>query len=1199
MLRSIFAFEARYHLRQPLFYIVFVTFGLLAFFATTTDAVRLGGAIGNVHRNAPAVIFQIFGILGLLGVFVSTAFVASSAQRDFENGAIELFATKPMKKTHYLLGRYGGSLAVSLLIYLGPVLGILIGTQMPWLEPERLGPFSLAPYLFSLFVLVLPSLLATSAAFFALAAFTRSLPYTFLGAVNFFVGYQVSNVLLKDAENLSLASLADPFGLAALGVATRYFTVAELNSAIPALVGPLLWNRLLWIAVGFLLLALVSWRFTFEKMPAGFSLRRHRQPQPQGAAQPARAQGARFLKTRPSFTGSTVWHQYLRATLFEVQLVFRSAPFLVILAFGAFNIVAGADFSEQSFGTPVYPVTHLMLEAIRESFIALLAIILTFYAGELVFRERGLRLADVSDALPAPNGVFVAAKLSALALITASALAVAALTTLIFQLWHGYTRFELLLYAQGLAIDSFPFLVAACLAFLFQVATNNKFLGYLTMTLFLLSGIVLRILSLDHNIYRITRGPEVIYSDMNGFGHFLPGYFAFSTYRAGLAAIFVGLSLLLWVRGRDHDLKTRLALAAARLRGRTRLALLFACLGTVAAGSYVFYNTNYLNTFHSGKELRALRASYEKTYRPYRDLSLPRVVAAKIDVDLYPEERRMVARGTYTLENQSKAPQRELHYQLEPEIELRKFELPAHRERPDPLGLGYHILELAEPLAPGARLEVSFELAYGQKGFVNDRIDTRLAENGSFFTNRDFFPSFSYDDRLELEDRTERRENGLAPAVHWPPASELAARRNNYVSRDAGWIDFETTVSTSADQIAIAPGNLVKEWQEGGRRYFHYRVETPVLHFFAYLSARYAVRQERWHDVAIEIYYDPQHPYNLDRMVKGAKKALDYCSREFGPYPHRALRIVEFPRYARYAQSFPATVPFSESIGFIAKIDEATDIDYVFYVTAHEVAHQWWGDQVIGGAVQGATMLSESFAQYSALMVMEKEYGAEKMRRFLAFELDRYLDGRGQELEEEMPLAKVENQPYVHYRKGSLVFYALRDYLGEEKLNRALRRFHDANAFAPPPFATAEEFLVYLREEAGPEQQGLIDDLLNRVTLLDNRAEKVSYRRNADGSYKVRVEAALRKLYADGRGQETEAPLDLELDLGVFGEGDQLLFLAKRKVSSGRVVFEVDVAEKPVRAGFDPFHKWIDRNPHDNLLAATAATAAGEGSSGS
>jgi aminopeptidase N len=122
---------------------------------------------------------------------------------------------------------------------------------------------------------------------------------------------------------------------------------------------------------------------------------------------------------------------------------------------------------------------------------------------------------------------------------------------------------------------------------------------------------------------------------------------------------------------------------------------------------------------------------------------------------------------------------------------------------------------------------------------------------------------------------------------------------------------------------------------------------------------------------------------------------VKFHSTNFGPYQHRQVRIIEFPCYETFAQSFPNTIPFSEGAGFVFGTDDEENIDHVFNVTAHEVAHQWWAHQVIGGNVQGATLMSEALAEYSALMVMEKEYGRDKMRHMLKYELDGHLRGRG------------------------------------------------------------------------------------------------------------------------------------------------------------------------------------------------------------
>src|SRR6185295_18945028 len=316
-------------------------------------------------------------------------------------------------------------------------------------------------------------------------------------------------------------------------------------------------------------------------------------------------------------------------------------------------------------------------------------------------------------------------------------------------------------------------------------------------------------------------------------------------------------------------------------------------------------------------------------------------------------------------------------------------------------------------------------------------------------------PSVGYNERAELQSDRDRKSYDLPAKDRMAPRDDVKAQQYNYIRQDSDFIKFAITVGTVPDQVAIAPGYLKKEWNENGRRYFRYEMDQPILNFFSVLSARYEVMRDTWYapgaqePVNLEIYYHPPHKANLERMMRGMKDSLTYCSEAFGPYQHRQARIIEFPRYQSFAQSFPNTIPYSEAVGFIARVrdDDPDDIDYPYYVTAHELAHQWWGHQVPGADVQGETMLVETLAQYSALMVMKRKYGESKMQRFLRYELDRYLLGRTTEQKKELPLALVENQDYIHYRKGSLIMYALQDYIGEESLNRAIRDYRDEWAF--------------------------------------------------------------------------------------------------------------------------------------------------------
>ena len=374
-----------------------------------------------------------------------------------------------------------------------------------------------------------------------------------------------------------------------------------------------------------------------------------------------------------------------------------------------------------------------------------------------------------------------------------------------------------------------------------------------------------------------------------------------------------------------------------------------------------------------------------------------------------------------------------------------------------------------------------------------------------------------------------------------------------------------------------------------GRRCFRYAMDRPMLNFYAYLSARWQVKKGKYKDIPIEIYYDGKHAYNVDRMIEAVQKSLAYYEANFTPYQHRQVRIIEFPGYSSFAQSFANTIPYSESAGFIADLKDKDAIDYVFYITAHEIAHQWWAHQVIGANTQGATVLSESLSQYSALMVMEKEYGRSKMRRFLKYELDNYLSGRGGEIVEELPLYRVENQPYVHYRKASLVFYRLRDEIGEDALNRVLKKFLQDKGYQQPPYATSVELLEYIRAEAGSQHERLISDLFEKISFYDNRVETATAKKRTDGKYAVTLGLRAAKLYADGKGKETAGNMDDWVEVGVFARApsgkeseEKVLYLKRHRITVGQPKLTVVVDAEPYEAGFDPYNKLIDRVSSDN-----------------
>ncbi len=1197
MIAEFFRFDLKQQFHAPLLWVAGLVFALFAFGATSSDFIQLGGSIGNVNRNAPGVIVNMFVSFSVLGLFIVTFFIAQPLLRDFEQGTDELFFSTPMRARDYLAGRLLAGLVAALCIFVLTSSGMMIGATMPWIDPARLGPFSLTPHLWAFAIIVIPNLIFITALLSLLAVTVRSLMGVYLGVIGFFVLWLVASVLARDIEYDAVVSLLDPFGTRAIERTMRYWSAIESNAQLPELSGYLLSNRVLWLAVSIVLLTLTFVLFKPQRLRGSKRARARQKKQPVAAKAQAGLATAPVAMPPRTFTVATTLGQFWHQLRFDTSGVLKSVPFLVLLAFGVLNLGAGSTALDQLFGTKVLPVTSTMLRLVEGSYLFLLILIVGFYAGELVWRERTAKLAELTDTLPVPNWLPILTKIGTLIAVVVIFMLLGALVSICVQLLRGYTNLEPGLYLRGLLVQSMPFMLMAVAAVALQVISNNKVVGYLLYVILIVMQIALPPLHLEHNLYRFSGAPDTPYSDMNGFGHFIAGWAWFQAYWALFAAMLVVVAAAFWVRGVAPSWRGRLRMARNNLKGAPAALLAAFALAFIGVGGWIYYNTNVLNEYLPSDVAFDRLAHYEREYRKLKDVPQPRIVDVQADVDIFPAERRVEIRGRYRLVNKHAKPISELHMLLDPRAQLVRWELAdAAIVETDPIA-GYRLLKLREPLDPGAAAEFTFVIERAERGFTNDGLppssgagDLRsvLNYNGTFFNNFTMFPHFGYNEGLQLVDRNERRKRGLGDVPRMAKLEDEAARANMGFA-DADWIDFETTVSTSEDQIALAPGYLQREWTENGRRYFHYKMDQPMLPFFCYLSARWEVKRDEWNGLPIEVYYDAKHPYNVDRMIDGTKKSLDYFTRNFSPYQHKQMRILEFPRYARFAQSFANTVPYSEAIGFVADLRDPEDVDYVFYVTAHEVAHQWWAHQVIGAGMQGQGMLTESLSQYSAMMVMEKEYGRERMRKFLKYELDRYLRDRGGELIEELPLMRVEDQPYIHYQKGSLIFYRLRDEIGEENLNRALANFLRDKAFEQPPFTTTVELLDYIRAETPPDRHKLLEELFAKIVLYDNKVSAAKAVKQADGTYAVTMDIETIKREADGLGRETDLPIDDWMEVAVFArpqggkEGsERVLYLEKHHITPDTKQIRVTVAEQPYEAGLDPYNKLIDRVPDDN-----------------
>jgi ABC-type transport system involved in multi-copper enzyme maturation permease subunit len=1229
-LRGAFGAIVRWELRTALtrvstwvYVTLFLSLGFLLMTAaagTWPDVTVAFGGGGKVYSNSPYAVTLLINLVALFGISVTAALAGHALYRDFETGAYPLFYTLPVSRRAFLGGRFTGMLVINLMIIASIGIGVAVAAHMPWVDPNRIGPTPAIAYFQPYLVLVLPNLFFTACLFFALVSLTRQMLPNYVGGAVLLIGYLIASSLAADLPNKHLAALIDPFGAQAVRVLTRYWSTAEQNTRLVPLTGDLLFNRLIWSGVGVAVLAFAVARFRFShSLPSVGSAALAPDATntvatdaasiaPSAATADAAMAGAGAWASIPPSSATTAGIPVAApaprvfgraAAAAQFRSIFRRAflgivlnrYFAVIVGAGLLFLVIAGREAGKLYGTTTYPVTYEVEEIVSGTFGLFVLVLIAFYSGELVWAERDAGIHQMQDATPQSMGAVLLAKLAALCAVIATLLALTMLCGILTQAFKGYYRFEIPLYLESIfGIRLVDYILLAVAAMAVHVMINHKYLGHLVVLLAYIGLGLLPSIGLEQNLYAYASDGGSTYSDMNGFGPYLGPFFVWKLYWSAFAVLLVLVIQLFWVRGEVRRGRARVQLAIRRVTPRVRTTAAAAGFAFAGFGGFIYYNTNILNKVRPAGAVRHLRAEYEQRYKQYELVPQPRITAVNVRVELYPQRGALTSAGDITLRNKTRAPIDTVHLRIAQEVRIDSlsFDRSATRVLSDSVH-EYYMYRLDRPLAPGDSMRLRFAIASEPRGFENNIASPSVAANGTFVSGDELAVGIGYAAGVELSDEQDRRKEHLPPRPRMHPPTDTVARRNMYVSSDADFIDFEAVVGTDSNQIAVAPGYLQREWRENGRRYFDYKMDSPMLPLWAVLSARYAVKRSTWHDVAIEVYYHPSHAYNVDQMIASVQKSLDYFTTHFGPYQHRQVRILEFPRYASFAQSLPNTIPYSEAIGFIARIETPQDIDYPMYVTAHEVAHQWWAHQVIGGDVAGATVLSETLAQYSALMVMEHEFGPAKMKRFLEYELDRYLAGRSAGIKEE-PLALVENKPTIHYNKGSLAMYALRDYLGEDRLNDALARFLRATRFQKPPYTTSMELLDTLRSITPDSLKYVLHDLFETITLYELRGDSASATQLPDGRWHVSLAIHAKKMRADSLGAETDTTMNDWVDVGVYPvggsptKGTSPISLAKHRITTGPQTIEIVVPEKPGSAGIDPLNKLIDRDPKDNVI---------------
>ncbi|MBE9063517.1 peptidase [cf. Phormidesmis sp. LEGE 11477] len=1205
---SILAFEIRYHLRRPTFWLIaglFLTIGLV----DIVSKAEQGNAFFFV--NSPSQIFQTTLWYSIFGILAASAFVAETFVRDANYRMDSLILSTPIRKWDYLATRFAAAFGTTVLAFSAYIPGMIIGTLMPGLNAYALGPFRADGYLASYGLIALPNVFLVSAIAFTLAARTRSLAITFAGSIALVMLY-LASLMMTGADTINYQqypfwAMVDPFGFYAFEWNTLSWTVFEHNTLMPSVGGLLIWNRLLWLAIA-LTLWITSYRaYRMQLLPSGkaspegslasvFQVFTFLSPHPKslsperGTLSPVPFSLGR--RARDEGSAVTFFYQLIYRSAFEIRTILQGRAFWLLTGFGLLSLIMAA-IGAGSFNYS-NPSTDILIHSANVYLDYILFAIIVVYSAELFWRDRTLRLQSVIDATPVSNAVLLFSKLLALfAIITFNLLLAIAVFTL-YQLLNGYTQFNFPLYFQMLFGEHGPyFYLTAVLALSSQVITRQKYAGMGLVVLISLSYIPLDALGLYHNLYRWAATNDIEYSPMNGYGHLFTGHLWYSLYWGIVSAILMAIAYILWPRGVQKGLKTKRRWQkgwklGSRSIKRTIVALLVAWF---AVGSWIFYNTTIVNAYQPpGKEQTA--AEIEQRFKQYENLPMPVVTATTLNVELYPDQRYFEANGEYTLENRTDTPIEEIHLITFINLDLAEVAYPGATLREAHPDWGYYIYDLAEPLLPDAQQTMGFTTQTNPiKGFQNqvnsDDVymvyPNDVVDNGTNLYSPFILPFVGYTKMVEHKKAWLRDKLDLPPlAQRLRPHDDPTGLAQAMMLTHLVWGTTDITVGTASDQTAVSAGELVDTWQENGRSYFRYRSDEQSRGKFTLYSGRYATYRNEDYRVPIEIYYYPQHDDNIELITTEIGQALEFYEETFGPYPFENVRAVEFVYYDGMIFSEGGTLGIPEVLVWKSEaqgLGQESIANWISYL----LAQSWWEDQLIAADVAGGMTIREALSEYASQLYQRSQRSPAQQTLFQQQRMRDFFRSLGKIDFQEPPLTDIYNELPIARHKGSMILELIEAQIGQEAVLAGIRDFLATYRYQGPPYATVIDLQDALTAQAASDAEAqIVRDLFTQVLTFQVGIAEATYTPLPDGSYDIRLEIEAQRFRTSGLGQQEILPLDLPVKIALTDERDRPLKTITPTLSDAQTTLTLTTAELPAYASVDPDFKLPSAYTQDN-----------------
>jgi len=1092
--------------RRPIYIIFTVLLGLLVF----------GFVVGNVRVQAGDVtaggkqawINSMFNaafidaaLLGLLLPFFAAITAGMPLIADADRRVDRMLLATPLSARMYVLGRWLGTLipvTVSLCIFVA--LQAALFQLWPIDDADRSrGPFALWNFIWPAIVFGAPLLLSVSGSSMLLGIWTRQAILVFLlpiailllGAL-FLWGWSPewlphwANVLLMQLDPAGNRWLTETWLKADRGV--------DYYNTTPMGVDPLFaMSRVAWCVFG----AVCAW------ISAGIIAKRIRGVTPASAMRASAATvGANGVQSQSQNTSHTnpkvaaplaakslpaiqlnqmgmTMHapSFMAGTLtvlrYEVRALLRSPGIWLFTPLIILQIVGSNAVNEVWLGT-VRLATSGTLAAGSFNTVTLLLVFLTlFYTVESLTREERYNAAAIVRASSVPTIALLAGKIFAntvIAAIIAAASFIGCVIVIVVQ-WM-YTGIMVPI-EIGVFLNLWGFVLLPTLIFwcafiaLAHGIVRNRYatyavgLGALVLTGWLQTRGYLN-WATNWNMWR-----TLVWSDLDRLEFLRPSIIANRVFVLYTAALFAFGAIAFHPR-RTRDLQRVIdAFQPARI-GKILLRVSPLVIAWLVIGGWVFMQSRA--GFQGAVMERKYRDYWKRNELTFRDAPVPKIDSVDADVAIFPETRRLEVKGIYVLSNQRDTPMAQIPLTPGAHFENLKWTLndapiEPQEKNADPVApyvenrAGLWVFTPAKPLAKGDTVKIGFTWdGIFPNGWTRNGGGTSefVLPSGVVLTSfsPSMLPNVGYVEGVGVDDR-----NATDPKEPEPDAWK---RMKDPAFGSAWGSNVVMRVTGPANWQLNACGEAIDEKINGDRKTVTWKTEHPVR-FFNICGGPLDVKKGD----GVAVWFNTQHEWNVETMKDTLEKCRHFYSEWFAPFPRKELRLTEFPGLASYAQGFPGNITFSESIGFLSRPGRGEDVDAVFFVTAHETGHQWWGNMLMPGKGLGGNILSEGMANYSAWLLTRECRGDDAAQHVLREWEDTYVNSRS--ADSERPLVRISgSRPgdnSVTYDKGGWVFAMLMDHMGRDAMLAGLKDFI-VQYQNGPDFPLLQNFVAVMRTHA-------------------------------------------------------------------------------------------------------------------------------------